>query len=97
MNILKVPLLQYNNNNITLLYELKKLKLRSRHEKATPNFCWVSCAVNTSAKRIRGARQCLKAAFLGTRLCTQSLQVFGFIRLFDKVRAELVRDILILL
>ena len=31
-NILKVPLLQYNN--ITLLYELKKLKLRQRHEKA---------------------------------------------------------------
>ena len=28
--------------------------------------------------------------FLGTRLGMQSLQVFGFIRLFDKVSAELV-------
>lgn len=73
MNILKVPLLQYNDNNITLLYEFKKLKLRSRHEKATPIFCWVSCAVNASAERIRGARQCLKVAFWGTRLRTQSL------------------------
>ena len=41
-------------------------------------------------------RNVAKLLFWGTRLDTQSWQVFSFIRLFDEVRAELLRDTSIL-
>ena len=41
-------------------------------------------------------RNVAKLLFWGTRLDTQSWYVFSFIRLFDEVRAELLRDISIL-
>ena len=50
----------------------------------------------TSAEReVKNSRRSgmYQSSLFLTRLSTQSLQVFGFIRLFDEVRAELVRDI----
>ena len=56
----------------------------------------VVCLFITSAERkVKDSRRsgmCQSYHFL-TRLGMQSLWVFGFIRLFDEVRAELVRDI----
>ena len=54
----------------------------------------MSLLLRRSAKyRIRDVQKCIKVDIFATRLGTQSLYVFGFIRLFDEVRAELVRDI----
>ena len=58
-------------------------------------FCASCKTIFTSGRgklRIRDAQKCIKVDIFGTRLGTQSLKVFGFIRLFDEVRVELVRD-----
>ena len=74
MNILKVPLLQYNNkNNIILLYELTLNCVRGT--RTQPQISVASPAVNrrdcyfggTRSKDIRDAQECPKVAFLGTR------------------------------
>ena len=49
-----------------------------------------TCKKESSLLRrsFRGAQECVKVDFFFIRFSTQSLQVFGFIRLFDEVRAD---------
>ena len=75
-----------------LVLSSKSLWCHSNHVNAHASDAIVITSVGREVKDSRLSGMYQSWLFL-TRLGTQSLQVFGFIRLFDEVRAELVRDI----
>ena len=59
------------------------------------NYFFIVLIITSAEREVKDSRRSAmyQSCLSLTRLGLQSLYVFGFIRLFDEVRAELVRDI----